>query len=285
MSVYATSHVWGHSRLKGDALFLLIAIADEANDSGECWPGRKHLANKTRLTERSVQSLTRVLLNSGELEIAQEAHGPGNPRILRVVLPPREHASPRGPGRPPKPKADKVSAAGEDSSPIGFAQREKVGARQREKNGRVKGEGSSTKGRSPAIRYPELNAGKTRSPVNPHSGSAAALENSESHSDNGQGQELLDTLTEQYLTRRMRLVAENLDDPAVMSCISQARKLFKQSGLEWHDFDNRTRDAWHRTLVRREDLNQPPLGTPMAYFFQVLSTLCKQRREQLVAEV
>lgn len=67
MSIKIMSDVWQLSGHKGSGLLLLLAIADAANDWGHAWPGQDTLAQKTRLTTRTVRSLSQDLENSGEI--------------------------------------------------------------------------------------------------------------------------------------------------------------------------------------------------------------------------
>lgn len=73
MSIRIMSHVWQHSAQKGSALLTLLAIADMANDDGECWPGVDRLAKKTRMTERNLQMTIRKLEEAGELQVVPNA--------------------------------------------------------------------------------------------------------------------------------------------------------------------------------------------------------------------
>jgi hypothetical protein len=102
VSVYVTSHVWHHSCLRGTALLLLLALADQANDEGIAWPSVATLANKTRLSDRTVQNLMPSVLATGELEIVRESNGGHNPRVYRVV-------APAPPERAPKSRGEKTS--------------------------------------------------------------------------------------------------------------------------------------------------------------------------------
>lgn len=63
------SSVWKHSQQRGTALLLLLALADSANDYGECYPGIAYLAQKCRMKERNLQVLLKDLEQSGELVI------------------------------------------------------------------------------------------------------------------------------------------------------------------------------------------------------------------------
>jgi hypothetical protein len=62
--------VWERSQHKGSELLLMLAIADNANDQGLAYPSAKTLAKKTRLSNRQVQRLIRVVTRSRELEVS-----------------------------------------------------------------------------------------------------------------------------------------------------------------------------------------------------------------------
>lgn len=67
MSIKEMSRVWSDSKCKGNELLLLLAIADNANDSGYCYPGIAYLAQKTRMSERTVIRMIDELETVGEL--------------------------------------------------------------------------------------------------------------------------------------------------------------------------------------------------------------------------
>lgn len=69
MSMQAMTHVWTHSRQSGVQLLLLIALADQANDEGVCWPSLPRLAEKIRSSVRQTQRHLALLVESGELKI------------------------------------------------------------------------------------------------------------------------------------------------------------------------------------------------------------------------
>lgn len=69
MSAKVYAAVWKHSKHKGGALLLLLALADHADDEGVCWPGVKRLASMCKVTERQIGRLLVELRESGELAI------------------------------------------------------------------------------------------------------------------------------------------------------------------------------------------------------------------------
>jgi hypothetical protein len=71
VSIKVQSYVWEHSKAKGSALLLLLAIADQAHDDGKgAYPGLERLANKCRQTVRNTQILIRKLEEIGELGVS-----------------------------------------------------------------------------------------------------------------------------------------------------------------------------------------------------------------------
>lgn len=92
MSIKVMTYVWEHSTHRGSALLLLLAIADMADDNGDCYPGVARLAKKTRMTERNTQKLLQSLAQSNELKIDynQGTHTrSGYTNLYTVVLPTR----------------------------------------------------------------------------------------------------------------------------------------------------------------------------------------------------
>jgi hypothetical protein len=77
MSIKIMNAVWQLSKQKGTPLLLMIAIADNANDGGEAWPGIEYLAHKIRMSERQTQRLVRDLEKTDEL-IVERGGGRGN---------------------------------------------------------------------------------------------------------------------------------------------------------------------------------------------------------------
>lgn len=70
MSVRVSTLVWGHSKATGPAFLLMLALADQANDEGYCWPKGRTLARRLRLQEeRSVRKLIEKVRDLGELTV------------------------------------------------------------------------------------------------------------------------------------------------------------------------------------------------------------------------
>jgi hypothetical protein len=69
MSNKALNHVWQHSTQKGSALVLMLALADMANDDGECYPGKTKLAEKCRVSKVQLTRLIQQCEQAGELRV------------------------------------------------------------------------------------------------------------------------------------------------------------------------------------------------------------------------
>lgn len=76
--------VWGHSRAINGSLIVMLAIAHEADGDGITAMSVLELAQKTRLSERSVQNATTDLRRSGELAIQPKggSHGRNGYRVI-----------------------------------------------------------------------------------------------------------------------------------------------------------------------------------------------------------
>src|SRR5262249_22305654 len=61
MSIKVMTRVWTHSQRKDGELLVMLALADFANDAGECWPSILTLAQKARLTERQTRRVLKRL--------------------------------------------------------------------------------------------------------------------------------------------------------------------------------------------------------------------------------
>jgi Helix-turn-helix domain len=85
MSMRIMTQVWERSQHKGSELLLMLAIADNANDQGLAYPSTKTLAKKTRLSNRQVQRLIRVVTRSRELEVSVGT-GPRGGNEYRIHL-------------------------------------------------------------------------------------------------------------------------------------------------------------------------------------------------------
>lgn len=67
MSIKAMTRVWEHSHQKGSNLLALLALADHADDFGECWPSEDRIAKKIRMSLRQTQRILASLEQKGEI--------------------------------------------------------------------------------------------------------------------------------------------------------------------------------------------------------------------------
>lgn len=84
MSVKVMARVWAHSQQKGGELLVMLALADFANDAGECWPSIRVLAQKARLSERQTRRVLNTLEASRELRRSR-SNGGRNRRSHYVI--------------------------------------------------------------------------------------------------------------------------------------------------------------------------------------------------------
>jgi len=68
MSVKLMNRVWKHSRAKGTARLVLLAIADHCNTAGVAWPSLTRLASYVNVDRRNVIMAVNRLIEMGELE-------------------------------------------------------------------------------------------------------------------------------------------------------------------------------------------------------------------------
>ena len=78
MSVRIMSQVWEKSELKGEALIVLLALADWANDDGVCWPSLPKVADKARVSKGAVSHIIHRLANDGFITIHETGSGRGH---------------------------------------------------------------------------------------------------------------------------------------------------------------------------------------------------------------
>jgi len=86
MSAQCMGWVLRHSKQKGSALLVLIAIADHADPDGKnAWPSVKTLAKFSRLTERAVQYILRKLEEQGDI-VCRQGAGPYGSNAYEVIM-------------------------------------------------------------------------------------------------------------------------------------------------------------------------------------------------------
>jgi hypothetical protein len=69
VSFKVTQRVWSESKATGNALLLMLALADYADETGRCWPSSSQLLERTRLTYEELRTATFAIAGLGECDI------------------------------------------------------------------------------------------------------------------------------------------------------------------------------------------------------------------------
>lgn len=108
MSIDLMNAVWKtHGRFKGTTKLLLLALADQANDNGECWPSMATIAKRSECTDRHAQNIVAGLMADGVLSVK---HRRGRSSIYTLHMD-------RIAG-PPEPPRGEARLGGENSSGV-----------------------------------------------------------------------------------------------------------------------------------------------------------------------
>lgn len=99
MSVYISADVWRHSKAKGAALLVLLSLADQANDDGQCWPKVEQIAERCRISRASVHRHLDQLRELEELKWEnRSAESRPNLYTITVKAPSQSETGPRRTG-------------------------------------------------------------------------------------------------------------------------------------------------------------------------------------------
>jgi hypothetical protein len=85
MSIYVTTEVWKNSKATQGTLLVLLALSDNADEQGRCWPSVASLAKRSRLKPRQVQYALRQLEKTGEIKTAVGA-GPRGCNMYDILV-------------------------------------------------------------------------------------------------------------------------------------------------------------------------------------------------------
>jgi hypothetical protein len=127
MSIKLMTAVWGMKLTHTDKL-VLLALADNANDEGLCWPSIRTLCKKTCLSERGVQASIGRLIETGTLQRIirngkssnfyvrppQDMHPAHNSPRTQCTEPPHIVHPPPAPGAPRTVKEPSKKPAGRE---------------------------------------------------------------------------------------------------------------------------------------------------------------------------
>jgi hypothetical protein len=102
MSIKIMAMIWDGGPKGSTLRFVLIALADNANDDGECWPSVATISRKTGICERAVRTALRQLESDGWLSTAVNG---GRGGANKYTINPAPHAPgikcPTAPHAPP----------------------------------------------------------------------------------------------------------------------------------------------------------------------------------------
>lgn len=84
MSIKVMTSVWRNSKARRNGLLVMLALADNADDDGVCWPSQRTIARKARLSHQGVAKLLDRLVAIGELDITRR---PKTSNRYRILLP------------------------------------------------------------------------------------------------------------------------------------------------------------------------------------------------------
>lgn len=129
MSFVIMGKVWEASDLAGDELVLMLALADQANDDGVCWPSVRRLAARCRRSERWVQYRVRELVEKGYVAVEKRGGEEGERQrsnVYRILIALPQEGANRAPGG-----ADGAPTWGANDAPEGAHSVHRGGARMR----------------------------------------------------------------------------------------------------------------------------------------------------------
>lgn len=101
MSVKLMSLVWDLPDLTQSETLVLLALADHADESGECWPSVDRVAEKARIKRRAAQRVIGKLEDSGLIEVDRSRNGRGQTSRYTLHV---EHPIEKGVRETPKEK-------------------------------------------------------------------------------------------------------------------------------------------------------------------------------------
>lgn len=112
MSYVFTTIAW-QAPLRTAAKFVLVSLADQANDDGYCWPSVAKLSIRTALSERAVQGALAELVDAGYLVRHLRT---GRSTYYQLLTPaacaPRTECTPAGAAPPPPQHVHPTPAGG-----------------------------------------------------------------------------------------------------------------------------------------------------------------------------
>jgi hypothetical protein len=96
MSIKLMAQIWENGPLRQSDRFVLLALADYANEGGECWPSIAGICRRTCLSERGAQAVLRRLEADGWLQI-ETGGGRKNCNLYVIKTPQQMHPAGNAP--------------------------------------------------------------------------------------------------------------------------------------------------------------------------------------------
>lgn len=114
------SWVWEHSRAEGTDRLVLLAIADCASDDGgNAWPSVETIADKAKVSERTVQRSVKALRLLGEIDVTPNAGKRGaNLYTVKMSPPADSHPDNLTPDSESPRQPDGVTACPDGVTPV-----------------------------------------------------------------------------------------------------------------------------------------------------------------------
>ncbi|AGH49577.1 hypothetical protein G432_09260 [Sphingomonas sp. MM-1] len=131
MSIRIMSAVWGLKLGDSDKL-VLLALADQANDDGVCWPSMASLAAKCSKSDRTVQAAIKSLVDAGHLSRVER---PG--KGVRYTVHPRSDFTPEAASPPKGTTSTPEAASDKPSRTITLSQKTSSSSKARAKKSAV----------------------------------------------------------------------------------------------------------------------------------------------------
>lgn len=96
-------------KLPQEEKFVLLALADHADDEGRCFPSVGRLAWKTGYSERQIQRVQALLTRRGLIEVPPQTYGRGRTKVIHLRLEKGDELSPFTPDKGCHPRRERVT--------------------------------------------------------------------------------------------------------------------------------------------------------------------------------
>lgn len=116
MSNKVVNWVWMQRVGDAEAKLILLKLADQANDDGECWPSRRTIAEACETSVSTVTRSVRYLITWGFISVVERQRDDGA-RSSNLYRFPKYTADPPGPSDPPPAQSDQGPGSPTDQGP------------------------------------------------------------------------------------------------------------------------------------------------------------------------